>query len=242
MEFTVSGAILVVKSDNAKIGPISATYVSQSSCDPDCPFLHNGCYAEQNGYNGAGAITNRLNQSTVKSSIKLAQTEAALIDTLTGHRDLRLHVVGDCRTTAAAKILAQATKRFYERSSKRHSQARVFTYTHSWRNIHRAAWGPISVLASCETTEAVQQAQEAGYAAAIVVDQFEQKKAYSLTQGSTTVKVIPCPAQTYADITCHDCRLCMNADRLHAAGLTIAFEAHGAGKKRILYALDMAKC
>ena len=32
--------------ENGKLGPMSATYVSQASCPDDCPLLGRGCYAD----------------------------------------------------------------------------------------------------------------------------------------------------------------------------------------------------
>ena len=42
------------------------------------------------------------------------------------------------------------------------------------------------------------------------------------------VTVVPCPQQTRA-VTCRDCGLCRDDDRLRKAGLVIAFQAHGSG-------------
>jgi len=55
-------AFAVEVSDNKKIGPMSATYVSQESCPGDCPHMGNGCFAEL----GVMAIhTSRLNGATM---------------------------------------------------------------------------------------------------------------------------------------------------------------------------------
>ena len=63
-----------------------------------------------------------------------------------------------------------------------------------------------------------------GYAAAVVVSAFERDGAYRI-DGTT---VLPCPNQTRG-ITCRDCGLCRDDQRLRAAGLVIAFRAHGTG-------------
>ena len=63
-----------------------------------------------------------------------------------------------------------------------------------------------------------------GYAAAVVVAAFEREGAYPIDG----VTVLPCPNQTRG-ITCRDCGLCRDDERLRAAGLVIAFQAHGTG-------------
>ncbi len=63
-----------------------------------------------------------------------------------------------------------------------------------------------------------------GYAAAVVVANFERDSAYPIDG----VTVVPCPEQTRG-ITCRDCGLCRDDERLRSTGLVIAFEAHGSG-------------
>ena len=46
MKSTLPAVVAVEVSGNRKLGPVSATYVSQRSCPRDCPFLGRGCYAE----------------------------------------------------------------------------------------------------------------------------------------------------------------------------------------------------
>jgi hypothetical protein len=64
----------------------------------------------------------------------------------------------------------------------------------------------------------------AGYAAALVVIDFEREGAYEVDG----LKVLPCPEQTRG-ITCRDCGLCRDDGRLRSAGLVIGFAAHGTG-------------
>ncbi len=139
---------------------------------------------------------------------------------------MRLHVVGDASTTSAAKILSTAVAKW---------AYPVWSYTHAWRKVARKAWGTVSVLASCETTADVKVAQSKGYATALVVDRFLSPKAYTVDG----VKLIPCPAQTHADITCTSCKLCWNDKRLREIGATVAFEAHGSGAKKARAKLEL---
>ncbi len=217
-------AIAIENSQNSKLGMCSATYVSQDSCPSSCPLRSSGCYAE---YGPLGIITRRLSKSN-KTPFQLAREEARAIDRLTGDRPLRLHVVGDCRTDASAHTLAYAAKRYTKRGNKS-----VWTYTHSWREIKRSSWGQISVLASCDNLEHVEQARARGYATAVIVEKFTSTRTYSVLGQ----KIIPCPAQT-KKITCRDCKLCWNDQRLLKRKLTIGFEAHGIGRRKALTVLN----
>ena len=217
-----AAAIAVETSANSKLGPVSATYTSQASCPTSCPWYRNGCYAESGL---VGYQTRRLNRSAVRGALRIAQAEARAIDTLTGDRLLRLHVVGDARTAAAARALGAAARRYAARGNLPRRGRKVWTYTHSWRAVPRASWGEaVSVLASVETVRDAREAMAKGYAAAVVVAAFERPSAYRIDG----VTVVPCPNQT-RDVTCRACGLCRDDERLRAAGLVIAFQAHSTG-------------
>jgi hypothetical protein len=221
-------ALAVETSDNRKLGPVSATYASQASCPGDCPFRAAGCYAE---FGNVGHHTRRLNRSAARTPLAVAREEARAIDGLTGDRPLRLHVVDDCRTDAAARTVGAAVTRYARRGGRPAAGGRkaAWTYSHAWREVRRESWGPdVAVLASVEAPGAAREAMDAGYAAAIVVGQFERDSAYLL--GGVTV--LPCPHQTAA-VTCRECGLCRDDARLREAGIVIGFEAHGATAGRI---------
>ena len=147
-----------------------------------------------------------------------------------GGRDLRLHVGGDVTTNAQARQLAAPGLRWGIRGG-----GAVWTFTHSWRDVEREAWGDgISVLASVERPEDIEVAREKGYAAAIVVDHFPSEKAFSLP--GTTSLIIPCPYETRGT-TCVECRLCLDDRDLLKRNAAIAFEAHGPGAKQVREAL-----
>ena len=205
---------------NSKIGNASITAASQASCPTSCPFYGKGCYAESGN---ARFTTNRLNLSPVTSPELVAMSEAAQIRTLTGKRPLRLHVVGDCKTPSAARIVAEAAREHTAKHGKP-----VWTYTHAWREVPVANWHGVSVLASCESVADAKIAMNAGYAAAIVLPEFERDTAYT----RDGVKIIPCPSQTRG-VSCTDCGLCMNADKLHARNSVIGFSAHGSRKNMV---------
>src|SRR5262249_22070915 len=157
------------------------------SCPRSCPWFGAGCYAE-NGL--VGYQTRRLNRSAVRGPVEVARAEARAIDELTGDRLLRLHVVGDARTNAAARCLAEAVSRYCRRGMVPRHGKKAWTYTHGWRTVDRASWGPdVSVLASVETARDARVAMARGYAAALVVFAFERESAYRVDG----VTVLPCP-------------------------------------------------
>lgn len=216
-------AIVTQRSANEKIGNTSATYAPTTHC-VDCPFKNNGCFAQH----GQVAFHVRPLEAAVRaahaSPVRTARDEARGIDALKAKgQGLRLHVSGDCPTTEAAEIVADAAERFVARGG-----GTPWTYTHAWRRVRRSAWGAVSVLASVETLDDARRAMRRRYAPARVVPKFSTDKAW--VEGDITW--IPCPAQTRDNVTCESCRLCWNATGLLARGAGIAFEAHGPAKKR----------
>src|SRR5262249_1964855 len=168
--------------------------------------------------------TRRLNRSALRSALHIAKAEARAIDGLTGDRLLRLHVVGDAKTEAAARELDAAARRYSARGNAPRHGKKVWTYTHAWRTVPRECWGDaVSVLASVETVREAREAMAPGSPAALVVAAFERQGAYPI-DGTA---VIPCPNQTRG-VTCRDCGLCRDDERMRSAGLVIAFAAHGA--------------
>ena len=215
------GAFATENSNNSKIGKASQTSASQHSCPTTCPFRKAGCYAEL-GY--AGIHTQRLNKSGVEDVIEIAQHEAQAIRELSGELDLRIHVVGDCSTDDAARIVSEAAENHMLKHGKK-----AWSYTHA-HNVERKSWGEVSVLRSCEKLSQVKQANEDGYAAAMVVPEFESEKPYNIGEGFVG---IPCRNQVDPNITCTTCRLCMNDKNLHKTKRVILFEPHGVRRKMV---------
>lgn len=214
---------------------ICSTSVSiQSTCSDICPLKGNGCYVTS-GRMAFGAQTLDRETMGLTASEVIAE-EVRLIDGAfgggpipqdgaKGGRDMRCHVGGDTPSAEDAATLGGACQRWVERGGNP-----PFTYSHRWREIPKAAFGPwISVLASVELPEDIERAREAGYAAAILVERFPSERAFHL-QG-TTMKIIPCPGQT-RNIPCVECRLCIDRDLL-AMNVAIGFEARGAGARKV---------
>lgn len=222
---------------------VASTYLSiQKSCDDSCVFKNgNGCFAES-GY--TKLMIDRLEEEVGGRGLpNLGVTEARALDTLfpggvpqdggrdaKRGRDLRLHVSGDAANDRSARALGGAAERWVERGG-----GTVWTYTHSWRRIHRDVWGPkVQVLASVETASEVGEARANGYAPALVIREFLSTKVFSVP--GTDVRFFPCLAETH-NLTCATCRACFDTEGLKKKNLGVAFAVHGRGatkaKKRL---------
>lgn len=233
------GPVDMLKSAGARLSPrgawpfVSSTYVAIGPTCPDsCAFKGSGCYVEEGL---TGWHMERMNAAAVgRSAYDVVQAEARAIaamfgggripqDGAKGGRDLRLHVGGDAGDADGAAALAWAADGWHRRGG-----GAVWTFTHWWRAIPRSAWGPVSVLASCDTESEVAEAAALGYAPALVVPRFNGRKAFPVRGWAG--KLIPCPAEsTGGATTCVECRLCLSADSLLARSRGIAFEVHGTG-------------
>jgi hypothetical protein len=211
-------------------GPfVASTYVSIASTCPDtCTFKNNGCYAQAGQSHLVMGELDRSGRSY--APLEVSRGEALALGALwpkgvpqdgaRGGRDLRLHVGGDVSCRRGARALGDAVALL-----KARGLGTAWTYTHRWREIPRASWGPISVLASVETVEDAAVARDLGYAPAITVDRFRGRKAFALGDG---IKAIPCPFEAGGSgPTCNTCRLCLDRD-LPRLGAAIAFAVHGA--------------
>ena len=229
----MNGALYVSDSGNTKLmgsKKVDATYVSiKASCPKTCPLMGEGCYAQ---LSYVGMTSHRLDEEAQGlSALDAARAEAQVIDsaykgrTIPPNRDMRLHVAGDSRTRAAAKLVNSAVGRWKKRGC-----GDCWSYTHAWKNVPREDWANVSILASVSTAQEAALAKKQGYAPAIVVDQHASDKAYQLD--GSDIKWIPCPAQTKG-VGCSDCRLCFNANRLVENNFGIAFAAHGVKRESV---------
>jgi hypothetical protein len=223
------GVRVVRKSDNAKIGRAAATYAGKQTCPPSCPFRQAGCYAAHTNAN----LTWRevTAEAGDASPLELAEVEARLIRRAKADRHLRLHVAGDSPTREGSRAIAGACEDYVARGREAGLSLTAWGYTHCWRQVGRSDWGGVAMLASCETPADVREAWARGYAAAVVVTDYPDRKAFRLGEGPDTVTVVPWPAET-SGRTCSDCRLCFDDGRLHARRLAIGFATHGGGKRQ----------
>jgi hypothetical protein len=207
--------------------PVSVTMRAQGSCPPGCPLLGSGCYAESGPQ---GIHTARLNRPRKRSPLEYAEATAEAIDGLRAvGQPLRVDIVGDDRTPAAAAVTGRAVSRFRERGG-----GRAWKYSHAWRDIPRNSWGAaLSILASVETVADGVVALDSGYAPARVVARFPTDPA----RGADGIRWIPCPAQV-SEFDCERCRLCTRGDSLVQSRAGILFAAHGSGARRVRNALE----
>ncbi len=212
--------LTVERTENSKLSDpngsgMSCTYAQQSTCPKDCALLGAGCYAEKGPLN---FTTLRLNRAPVDTPARLAKIEADQIAQLSGWRRLRVHVVGDARTPAAARIIGEAMNRH----TARHNRA-SWTYTHAWHGVTRADWRGAAVLASCETPTQARQAAARGYPVALLVPQHKSQQTYDYHG----LRVLPCPAQFKTNgqrgTTCERCQICQDPDQLTRRGLVLGF-------------------
>lgn len=237
-----TGVIFKSDSSDSKLSrdrDVAVTLVAQDSCPTDCPFfpkdnetLREGkagsCYANVGNMN---VHAYRLNSTGPHDPDELAQEEARLIRAASGNRPLRLHTVGDTKTLKGVEVVSAACEEY---TGKR--GMKVWTYTHA-HHIPRRAWRSVSVLRSCHAMGQVKRAHLAGYAAAMTVDHFPAG-AKKWTEDGITFQ--PCPNQTAGyrqagkkttgpKVTCDDCRLCWDDQKLLEEKKVIVFALHGWG-------------
>jgi hypothetical protein len=207
-----------------------STYASiAATCPHSCPFRDNGCFAQAGAMHLTMGSLDRHGRRTRGLQVSLAEAEGLRglwrrrrqvpQDGARGGRDLRLHVGGDVSCSRGAQALGEAVGELKARGLRA-----AWTYTHRWREIPRAAFGPINVLASTEHPRDIEVAADRGYASAITVDRFTSRKAFTVAPGW---KAIPCPFEAGGDVTCVQCRLCLEPDLLRMRRV-IAFAVHGA--------------
>lgn len=225
----MSSAIYVSDSSNSKLSgkesKVDATYSSiKNSCPSTCMLKNTACYAQQSF---TGLTNNRLEKSAGdKNPLQVARDEAnAIKNSYNGkaiplNRVLRLHVSGDSRTVKGTRLINSAVGDWKKRGG-----GACYSYTHSWRQVRRAEWSNVSILASVDNISEVAQARKQGYAPAIVVSEHPSDKTFKI-EGSDT-KWIPCPAQTRDNVSCVSCRLCFDSERLFEGNYGVAFAAHG---------------
>lgn len=211
------GVCSVETSGNEKTGILANTYLARQPSCHGCP-LWAVCYGINSLH--VAAILKHLEAMAAGAQldgIDLATEEAAQLDGMSGRHPCRLHVTGDCKSAAAARIVAAAAARY----RAKHGQA-VWTYTHFWQTVPRESWKNVSVLASCETASQVKWAHHRGYAVATVEGQDIEAELKA-----AGFRVVTCPAQTHKGVTCSKCKLCWKDGMLHKNKVVISFLAHG---------------
>ena len=227
------GVRYIEHSQNQKIGDADATYASiEHTCPSQCTLKGHGCYAETSY---TGILNRKLEKEATAENhdgYSLSVEEASAIDACykgkqVPNRNLRLHVFGDCASNLRICEVAASVYKWKKRGGQS-----CWTYTHSWNNgTDKDRWGVISVIASVSNTKQAEYARLFGYATAIIVNKFPSTKAFTIGD-YTNIKYIPCLSQTHG-LTCIQCRLCLDADKLYRSNRGIAFLAHGSNRKKV---------
>lgn len=230
--------VIFPRSSNAKTGNIIQSYSSRATCPEKCPLKAGGCYAE-------GYYTRKLwdrcdNPEDPRYVATYDQLRLALLEATIQHIKgspnvlFRHNVAGDVAIEGTSvidikrvNILADAVKYV---NTLFPDSLMGYTYTHCEISeyaagiIHEAASKGFLINASCETVSEVMQAKALGINTVITsVNPEETKKALK----ASGIVGVQCPAQTHANRTCEECRLCA-----HDRKTTVIFSIHGETAKK----------
>ena len=211
---------ITMRSANAKTGPIPVTTTSSESCDPSCPFMNSGCYAE------SGPLALHWRKVTngergIDWDAFVAIVDAMPLDTLWRHNQ-----AGDLPGIGASIDADKLTQLVRANNGKR-----GFTYTHksmttdNRQAIREANEGGFTINLSANNLTHADELTDLDIGPVVVV--MPRDAVNTLTPAGR--KVVICPAETRDDITCETCQLCARRDR---NGIIIGFPAHGSGAKK----------
>ena len=212
--------VVLTNTRNERLGKgvWASTLPVRQTCPGTCPLLDSGCYAREiECRHPFGGHQSRVAYEEARLIRHAAQTVAP-------RTPLRLHSTGDSSTSEAAQTVSAACEDW---------PGPVWSFTHAWRDVRHEAWGRVSILAGMDRPEDAASAMKRGYAAALVVEEHPRNGQPWRDGG---VEWIPCPSEIHEGVTCADCRLCFNADKLRREGKGIAFAA-GSGAGRVRSAL-----
>ena len=214
---------LTKKSSNIKTGPIAVSTTSKDSCPASCPLKGNGCYAE------SGPLLLHWNKvSTTSRGVDLDSFTAAL-KSLPEGSCFRHNQAGDLPHTNGL-INAHALELIADACAER--KLKAWTYTHhsvdNMNNtvmIKRSNNVGLTVNISAHSQLHAVDVYRKGLPAVCIVPKDTQVNSWC----NDGVKFVVCPAQTKANKTCAECKLCANASR----ACIVAFKAHGTQAKKV---------
>ena len=211
---------LTLKSGNAKTGPIPVSTSPSSTCPDACPFKLQGCYAK------SGPLA--IHWSKVSAGLRgLQWTEfLSVVRSFSAGQLWRHNQAGDLpgdgdkidRVALAQLVKASAGKR-------------GFTYTHkpatsaNLRAIRSANRAGFVINLSANSIQHADTLSKLGLPVAAVVPQNSPDR-FVTPAGN---KVVVCPAQRVAGISCDKCRLCAKGDR----SFIIGFRPHGTFSRKV---------
>lgn len=208
-------------SGNSKTGPIPVSTSPRSTCPPGCPFLGHGCYGD-----GGPIAIHWAEVSAGRRGVPWPDF-LRLIRALPDGQLWRMNQAGDLQdpdTVAGRAALRQLVSANRGR--------RGFTFSHHpltrlvVRAFRDATARGFTVNVSTETMAAADAAVAAGLFAVTVVPSTDQRRFWFSPAGN---RVVACPAQLHAGITCSTCQLCHD----RPASVIVAFRAHGSSRRRV---------
>lgn len=212
LRFTTSPSTNV-KLTGGKRVPFYATYRAVGpTCPSTCALLDAGCYAQGGNVN----LHQRGRYSLNDGALFLAG-----LAFIPPGATVRLHVSGDVMLDGALDV--DYLRAMIDGAAAR-PDVTFFGYTHAWKLIDRAVFvfpANFVLNASCDGPADVDAARAAGWDTTTVVPSDTPWR----REGDTVV----CPQQTVESLSCAECKLCMRSDR----SITVAFRAHGSGKKKV---------
>ena len=205
-------------SGNKKTGPIPVTTTSGDTCPPDCR-LFAACYAK-NSYHL------ELHWQHVNNGTRGDTLENLCLDIrkLPGGQLFRLNQAGDLPGRGADLDTAALEK--ITRASR---GRRGFTYTHKHTNpaniapLKRANAAGLIINLSADNAAHADELAAHGLPLVTVIP-IDAPKVTRTPRGR---KVVLCPAESSARITCSNCGLCAQPDRPYIIG----FKAKGGAKR-----------
>jgi len=211
---------LTLVSSNAKTGPIPVSTSSATTCPVACPFKTQGCYAK------SGPLA--LHWSKVTSGLRGLEWNAFLsvVRSFSANQLWRHNQAGDLPGDGDkidGVALAQLTRA--------NNGRRGFTYTHkpasgaNLKAIRSANRSGFVVNLSANSIVHADKLSKLGLPVAAVVPQNSPDR-FTSPAGN---KVVICPAQRVAGISCNTCRLCAKGNR----GFIIGFKPHGTGARKV---------
>jgi hypothetical protein len=211
---------LVLKSANAKVGPIPVSTTSAASCPDACPLKSAGCYAD------GGPLAMHWRAVTEGKRGDDWQTFTAKIAALPDGTFWRHNQAGDLPGHADNVDAAKLSMLTAANAGKR-----GFTYTHkpmtagNLSAVTEANAAGFTVNLSANTLAHADELAATGLPVVVILDKPEGERHDVTTPAGR--KVATCPATYRDDVTCASCKLCSVVDRK----VIVGFPAHGMRRK-----------
>jgi hypothetical protein len=212
---------LNMKSGNAKTGPIPVTTSSRKTCPPSCPFLKNGCYADNAPlawfWDKVTAGTQGLAWEAFLRAVRMVPKDQIARFNQAGDLPGR----GEHIDKDKMLSLVHAT-----------AGSKWFTYTHKHTTacdrklIKYANTNGFTVNLSANSLAHADTLAKTGAGPVVVILPSDATENTTTEEGR---RVVVCPATQRDGVTCMTCGLCARADRT----IIVGFPAHGSRMKKV---------